>query len=100
MPKNECKINVLWNQSGSKKLQLQIQTLCSPHSSIHSVATGQQVPSSPGLSSSNCDVEYLNPIFEDQPSFPADDRDLKYCGFQLDNMKVEYHSKSRIPTKV
>ncbi|KAG2350133.1 hypothetical protein BDR05DRAFT_942666 [Suillus weaverae] len=96
MPKNERKISMLWNQSGSEKLQQQIQTLCLRHSaSLALVATGQRVPS---LSSHG--VEYPNPIFEDQASFPADDGDLEYCEFQLNNIKVEHHPKSRIPTKV
>ncbi|KAG2073422.1 hypothetical protein BDR04DRAFT_1152194 [Suillus decipiens] len=38
---------------------------------------------------------------EDQQSFPANDRDLEYQReFQLDDIKVEYHPKSGIPTKV
>ncbi|KAG2031803.1 hypothetical protein BDR03DRAFT_875141 [Suillus americanus] len=38
---------------------------------------------------------------EDQQSFPADDGDLEYQReFQLDNIKVEYHPKSGILTKV
>lgn len=38
---------------------------------------------------------------EDQQSFPADDGDLEYQrDIELDDIKVEYHPKSGIPTKV
>ncbi|KAG2051175.1 hypothetical protein BDR06DRAFT_973906 [Suillus hirtellus] len=37
---------------------------------------------------------------ENPPFFPGDNKDLKYCEFQVDDIKVEHHPNSGIPTKV
>ncbi|KAG1738384.1 uncharacterized protein EDB91DRAFT_1237752 [Suillus paluster] len=39
-------------------------------------------------------------MLEDQLFFPGDDGDLEYHEFEVDDIKVVHHPKSRIPTKV
>jgi hypothetical protein len=39
-------------------------------------------------------------MLDDPPFSPGDDGDLEYCEFQVDDIKVEHHPNSGIPTKV
>ncbi|KAG2047497.1 hypothetical protein BDR06DRAFT_1013796 [Suillus hirtellus] len=57
------------------------------------VATGLSLTSSHG-------INHPDFIFDDPPFSPGDDGDLEYCEFQVDDIKVEHHPNSRIPTKV
>ncbi|KAG1823449.1 uncharacterized protein BJ212DRAFT_1566538 [Suillus subaureus] len=58
-----------------------------------------QVQRDPSASSFH-DVDNPGPYFDEQLAIPDDDRDLQYCEYQLDDIKVEHHPKSGIPTKI
>ncbi|KAG1800911.1 uncharacterized protein HD556DRAFT_1438912 [Suillus plorans] len=112
-----------WNQSGSEKVHFEL--LSSPSHLIQNIAAANnpvgpgcrtvnaaavdpninvlpnhtQVTTGSSLTSSH-GINHPDPIFKDLPFSPGDNGDLKYCEFQVNDIKVKHHPNSGIPTKV
>ncbi|KAG1858282.1 hypothetical protein C8R48DRAFT_748763 [Suillus tomentosus] len=96
-------MNVSRNQSGSEKVRFEL--LSSASHLIQNIAAANN-PVGPGRRTVNAaaadpNINVLPNHTQDDPPFsPGDDGDLEYREFQVDDIKVEHHPNSGIPTKV